>query len=85
MDVVVVQQMAVAIIAAMLFVVIDPVYKFLGEYAVWIVVTVGEPYLQHSCSCSKTCPRLLHHVQGLWYTRERKAVSLDFLGVFGRT
>ncbi|EIE25087.1 hypothetical protein COCSUDRAFT_65088 [Coccomyxa subellipsoidea C-169] len=33
-------QMAVAIVAAMLFVVIDPLYNFLGEYAVWIVITV---------------------------------------------
>lgn len=37
-------QMAVAIVAAMLFVVIDPVYDFLGEYVVWIVITVGETY-----------------------------------------
>jgi len=36
--------MAVAIVAAMLFVVIDPIYDFLGEYVVWIVITVGETY-----------------------------------------
>lgn len=33
--------MAVAIIAAMTFVVVDEVYDFLGENVVWIVITVG--------------------------------------------
>ena len=35
--------MAVAIVAAMIFVVVDQVYDFLGENVVWIVITVGAP------------------------------------------
>lgn len=70
--------MAVAIIAAMLFVVIDPVYKFLGEYAVWIVVTVGELSVQHACVCSKTCPLVQRPVA----PESGRQYLLDPLGIF---
>ena len=61
------RQMAVAIIAAMVFVVVDQVYDFLGENVVWIVITVGEPHPagvsheerhMHACTwCAHTSSR----------------------------
>ena len=47
-----VKQMAVAIVVAMLFVVINPLYNFLGEYALWIVITVGELHSQHAVTAT---------------------------------
>ena len=47
--------MAVAIIAAMTFVVVDEVYDFLGENVVWIVITVGVFHRLVALSMSHTC------------------------------